>query len=99
MIVLDTNIVSESSKPRPDANVRAWLRHQRLEDLYLCAPVVMEQSFGAERYALIAGSNRYLLILEEIVSERFENRILGFDGPAPRLAGKLRAVRERRGRP
>jgi predicted nucleic acid-binding protein len=35
MIVLDTNVVSEAMKPRPDPAVSAWLNDQAAETLHL----------------------------------------------------------------
>ena len=37
MILLDTNVVSEPTKPRPDANVRAWIDAQPASTLFICA--------------------------------------------------------------
>lgn len=99
MIVLDTNIVSEASKPAPDENVSTWFRKQDLLNLYLCGPVIMEQSFGAERFLTKTGSDRYIRVLDHLMSQQFAGRIVEFAGSVPRLAGKLRAARERIGRP
>lgn len=99
MIVLDTNVVSEAGKAVPDQNVLAWFRTQNLLALYLCGPVVMELSFGAERILNRAGSDRYVRVLDNLISQQFAGRIVEFSGSIPRLAGKLRAARERNGRP
>jgi predicted nucleic acid-binding protein len=99
VIVLDTNVISEVSRPAPDKNVSAWFRNQDLADLYLCGPVVMEQSFGAERFLNKTGSDRHIRALDHLISKQFSGRIVEFAGSIPRLAGKLRAMRERIGRP
>ena len=99
MIVLDTNVVSEASRPAPDPNVVEWFRRQDLLDLYLCGPVVMEQSFGAERFLNKTGSDRHVRALDHLVSKQFSGRIVEFAGSIPRMAGKLRAMRENIGRP
>ncbi len=99
MIVLDTNVVSEASKPAPDPNVSTWFGKQNLLELYMCGPVVMEQSFGAERFLAKTGSDRYIRVLDRLISQQFSGRIVEFSGLSPRLAGKLRAGRERSGRP
>lgn len=98
MIVLDTNIVSEVSRLRPDGNVLDWLRKQDSENLSLTSPSVMEQSYGAERKLLRDGSDKYLRLFNEIVLVQFKGKILPFTEPADRLAGQLRAQRERAGR-
>jgi predicted nucleic acid-binding protein len=99
VIVLDTNIVSEASKPAPDSNVSAWFRKQDFLELYMCGPVIMEQSFGAERFLNRTGSDRYVRVLDHLISRQFAGRIVDFAGSVPRLAGKLRATREQHGRP
>jgi predicted nucleic acid-binding protein len=98
MIVLDTNIVSEADKPTPSQLVLQWFRKQDPLSLFLCGPVVMEQSYGAEKFLLRTGSDRYLKILDRI-KERFGSRVLEFSGIAPTVAGKIRALRESIGRP
>jgi toxin FitB len=47
--LLDTNIVSEVRKPRPDARVTAWLASVEGDDLFLSVLVVGEISQGIER--------------------------------------------------
>ncbi|MGZ9106177.1 MAG: PIN domain-containing protein [Rhodoplanes sp.] len=49
MILLDTNVVSEVAKPRPNAGVIAWLDAQTAASLFLCAPVLAELHYGVER--------------------------------------------------
>jgi predicted nucleic acid-binding protein len=99
VIILDTNVVSEASKPSPDPNVSEWFRKQDILELYLCGPVVMEQSFGAERFSSKTGSDRYVRVLDQLVARQFAGRIVESSGSIPRLAGKLRAGRDRIGRP
>ncbi|TPL45287.1 type II toxin-antitoxin system VapC family toxin [Mesorhizobium sp. B2-4-6] len=99
MIVLDTNVISEASRTTPNSNVIEWFGRQDLLNLYLCGPVVMEQSFGAERFLNKTGSDRHIRALEHLISKQFSGRIVEFAGAIPRLAGRLRATRERVGRP
>ncbi|MEQ8482170.1 MAG: type II toxin-antitoxin system VapC family toxin [Hoeflea sp.] len=99
MIVLDTNIVSEAAKQAPDKNVQYWMRIQQLNDLYLCAPVIAELSFGAHRMLVRTGSDRLLTGLRRIIDRTFAGRVLQFDGLAAELAGRLQARREAEGRP
>ena len=99
MIILDTNVISEASRTEPDLNVVEWFRTQDLLNLYLCGPVVMEQSFGAERFLNKTGSDRHVRALDHLISKQFPGRIVEFVGSIPRLAGKLRAAREKVGRP
>jgi len=98
MIVLDTNVVSEGDKPSPDSHVLGWFARQDPISLFLCSPVIMELSYGAELFFARTGSERYLRTLRK-VTERYHSRVLEFDGDVPAITGKLRAKRDSMGRP
>lgn len=99
MIVLDTNIISELVKSSPDRNVAVWFRRQAQPNLFLNSVVVMEQSFGAERYYLRTGSDRYIRSLKNLLATQFRGRVLEFVEGTPVLSGRIRAKRESVGRP
>jgi len=99
VIVLDTNIISELVKSSPDRNVVVWFRREAQSDLYLNSVVVMEQSFGAERFYLRTGSDRYIRSLENLLATQFRGRVLEFVEGTPVLSGRLRVKRESIGRP
>jgi len=99
MIVLDTNIVSEAARQNPDERVKNWMRVQPLNELYLCAPVVAELSFGAQRMLLRTGSDRLTTGLRHMIGRTFSGRILEFDGVIAEQAGRLHAAREASGHP
>ena len=48
MFLLDTNIVSESRKPRPHGGVMAWLAAQEAATLYISALMIGELQRGIE---------------------------------------------------
>lgn len=48
MYLLDTNVVSESRKPRPHGAVVAWLQSTAETDLYLSAVTLGEVQAGIE---------------------------------------------------
>jgi predicted nucleic acid-binding protein len=98
MIVLDTNIVSESMRRVPNRAVIAWLDNQPRLDLYLCAPVLAEIRYGiarlkeSERKRALQGS------YQRLVAEKFEGRVLPFDTQAADAYGELTAKLESSGR-
>lgn len=88
MILLDTNVVSETMKPTPDKAVLAWLDAQSAETLFLSSVTVAELAFGIE--ALPTGRRKDMLAAAlDGVLELFAGRILPFDTPAARRYGVL----------
>jgi predicted nucleic acid-binding protein len=99
MILLDTNVVSDSSRPRPDPAARKWFSAQKPSDLFICTPVLAELRYGIERLA--AGNRREFLEgwLRIIEVEGFPDRILPFDRNAAYEFGRLLHHRTSKGRP
>ena len=52
MYLVDTNVVSELRKPRPDRLVVAWLRRTSDRDLFLSAVTIGELQAGVEQLRL-----------------------------------------------
>lgn len=83
MIVLDTNVISETMKPAPAPAVLAWLNHQAADTLYLSSVTMAELLFGVG--ALPAGKRRDALAhAVDGVMALFRDRILPFDSAAAR---------------
>ncbi|MGH1549322.1 PIN domain-containing protein [Leifsonia poae] len=49
MILLDTNVVSELTKPRPEPRVVAWLESWERTELYISSVTITEMLAGANR--------------------------------------------------
>lgn len=98
MIVLDTNVVSETMRPAPDAAVVTWLNGQDIQTLYLTAVSLAELRFGIER--LEDGrtkadlSARLALMLDQV----FQGRILAFTAESARAFADRMATARRNGR-
>jgi predicted nucleic acid-binding protein len=91
VILLDTNAISEASKPSGDANVRAWLDAQAAETLHLSTITVAELLLGI---AILPDGRRKSALeenLRRLVLPFFEGRILLFDTPAAEAYAHLRA--------
>ena len=74
--LLDTNIVSEWVKPRPDAGVVTWLADVDEDRVFLSVMSIAELRFGIERMPQGLRRNRLALWLRDELPRRFENRIL-----------------------
>lgn len=98
MIVLDTNVLSEPLRPRPDPRVVAWLDAQVVETLYLTTIGLAEVRLGIA--ALPRGRRRTVLQerFEDEVVPLFARRILVFDERASAAYGVMRADARRAGR-
>jgi predicted nucleic acid-binding protein len=97
MILLDTTIITEAFRRRPNPNVREWLDSQRSGDLFLCMPVLAGLHYGVE--LLSPGARRvHLELAVRKIEETFADRILLFDRVAAREYGKILALRDNLGR-
>ena len=96
--LLDTNVVSEWVKPRPDSRVVAWLADVDEDRVFLSVVTLGEIRHGIER--LPAGRRRERLDewLREELPERFESRVLPIDVAVANAWGRIVAQRERTGR-
>ena len=96
--LLDTNVVSEWTKPRPNLGVVAWLARVDEDEVFLSVVTFAELRHGIER--LPAGARRRRLDewLGRELPVRFEGRIVGVDGAIADEWGRLVARREARGR-
>ena len=79
MILLDTNVVSEPMRVKPDRNVLAWIDAQAAESLYLSTVSLAELLLGIE--SLPAGKRRKALAaaLDREIIALFGERIAPFD--------------------
>jgi toxin FitB len=98
MILLDTNVVSETMRRDPSAAVIDWLDVQPRSNLYLCAPVLAEVCYGIARLEESQGKRGLLQACGQIIAEKFEGRILPFDTQAAEVYGELVAKLESDGR-
>ncbi|MCU1528012.1 MAG: type toxin-antitoxin system VapC family toxin [Frondihabitans sp.] len=99
MILLDTNVVSEMMRPRPDPGVLAWLDAQDRAELHLAAMTAAELLQGV--FALAKGRRARELIdaVGGLLDVEFRDRILPFDADSALEYAHLMVRRSRRGRP
>ena len=97
MIILDTNVISETQKKVPDDAVMNWLDAQDPTNLYLSTITAAELVFGV--HSMPEGRRRDGLkkAVTAIIEEDFSNRILPFDEAAAWIYGERVAAARRRG--
>jgi predicted nucleic acid-binding protein len=98
-MLLDTNIVSELMRPRPDPAVLAWFARRAGVAFYLSA--VAEAELRAGLAFLPEGQRRTRLTaaFDAMMAEDFAGRVLAFDSAAARAFAAIAADRRRAGRP
>lgn len=91
MIILDTNIISEPFKPKPNPAVMSWLDAQEPETLYITAISMAEMLAGLHK--MPEGRRRADLqqLVENKIQSVFENRILAFNMQAVKVFGRVNA--------
>ncbi len=99
MIVLDTNVISELVRHRPDPGVLAWVDARSVADLYVTSVTVAELLYGVER--LPPGRRRAGLgaAVGDLITVDFAGRVLPFDAAAAVTYAQVVAERERAGHP
>lgn len=97
--LLDTNVVSEWVKPRPNPGVVEWLATEDEDRQFLSVATLAELSYGVER--LPGGRKRAQLQewLETELTDRFEGRLVVIDEAVAATWGKLLANADAAGRP
>jgi toxin FitB len=99
MIVLDTNVPSDSLRPKPADSVWRWLEAQPKASLFTTALSEAEIFYGL---ALLAAGRRRLELeraTRAIFEEEFSGRVLPFDSAAARAYEEIAATRRRSGQP
>lgn len=98
MIVLDTNVLSETMRTAPNAAVITWLNRQHIATLYMTAVSLAELRFGIAR--LDQGRTRTDLTgrLEAMLEQVFRGRILPFTAAAAQIFADRMATARRNGR-
>lgn len=98
MIVLDTDVISEALRARPDEAVASWLSSQPATSLFLTTITRAELGYGVA--LLPEGQRRRNLegAIHQIVTEVFQGRVLPFDGPAADTYAVIAASRRAQGR-
>ncbi len=95
--LLDTNVVSESMKARPEPRVTVWFLEHRAADVYLSALTFGELVRGARKHPDEGRRHVLETWIRNDLARQFRGRILPFDAEAAVIWGDLLAAGDRAG--
>jgi predicted nucleic acid-binding protein len=97
--LLDTNVVSEWTKPRPDTGIVTWLAEADEDRVFISVVTLAELRHGIERMPVGARRDRLDAWLTEQLPARFEARMLPVDAGTADGWGRIMARGQAAGRP
>ena len=97
--LLDTNVISEWVKARPNRGVVAWLAAVDEDRVFISVVTLAELRYGVERMTTGSRRNQLTQWLLEELPLRFEGRVLSINHIIADIWGKIVARSEAAGRP
>ena len=95
MYLLDTMVVSEQTRPRPEQRVLLWMSQQSADDIFISALSIGEIVFGIRRLPQSQRRSRLEAWMEQDFRPFFEGRILNVDERVSRAWAFLREAGQR----
>lgn len=97
--LIDTNVISETVKARPEPRVLAWFEERTPRELFLATITFGELVRGARKLESSGRRRGYERWIRHDLAGQFEGRILPFDIAAAGVWGEIMAEGDRTGRP
>lgn len=97
--LLDTNVVSEWVKPRPNRGLIRWMESADEDRLFLSVVTLAELRYGVEKMPASARRNRLDRWVGLELAQRFERRIVSVDPEVAHVWARVVAESESSGRP
>jgi predicted nucleic acid-binding protein len=92
--LLDTNVVSETTKPRPNSGVVRWLEAADEDKTFLSVVTIAEIRYGIDRMPVGGRRNRIEEWFQADLPSRFEGKILPINPRVADACGRLWAHSE-----
>jgi toxin FitB len=99
LIVIDTNVISELTRPAPEPEVLAWLDSLAVGDVATTAITAAELFYGVARLPEGRRQTELAEAVSGLLSDDFDGRVLPFDQVAAGRYADVVSRRERLGRP
>jgi len=97
VIVLDTNVISELTRPAPSDRVMAWVDSQ--DDVAITATTVAELLYGVARLPDGVRKSRLTDGVQEMLDGPLRDKVLAFDRTAAAHYAEIVTGRDQVGRP
>ena len=99
MIVLDTNVLSECLKPKPDATVLAWMASKPRATLFTTKVVEAELLYGVRLLPMGVRKDALRAAVEAIFDHDLLGRVITFDRDCADAYADIAATRRAMGKP
>ena len=97
--LLDTCLISELAKPKPDKKVVDWVLSENETSFYVSVLTFGELHKGVENLPESRKKEELQIWIEDELKNRFQNRIIGIDMRVSILWGKIQCFAEKKGKP
>lgn len=99
MIILDTNVISELTRPVPEPGVMSWLDSLPVGETAITAITAAELRYGVHRLPDGRRKNELSKAVQAIITTDFRGRVQPFDVLAADQYADVVTARERTGHP
>ncbi len=96
--LIDTCVIAEVIKPKPNSNVVSWLKSQNENYLYISVLTLGELSKGIEKVKDVHRKKKLHLWLADDLRERFSGRILSVNEQVAMTWGQVQGKAELQGK-
>lgn len=96
--LIDTCVIAEVTKPKPNSNVVSWLKSQNENYLYISVLTLGELSKGIEKVKDVHRKKKLHLWLADDLRERFSGRILSVNEQVAMTWGQVQGKAELQGK-
>jgi toxin FitB len=97
--LLDTCLISELAKSKPDEKVVDWVLSENETSFYVSVLTFGELHKGVEKLPDSKKKEELQVWIEDELKNRFQNRIIGIDMRVSILWGKIQCFAEKKGKP
>jgi len=97
--LLDTCLISELAKSKPDEKVVDWVLSENESSFYISVLTFGELHKGVEKLPESKKKEKLRIWIEEELKNRFQNRIISIDMRVSILWGKIQCLAEKNGNP